>query len=350
MFLDSIVGVGDETLGRYWSCLRHLLFWAMDTLLCQAHTIQPNYPAYVAGLPALWGDGSISPDTRKKLLEVARRFFNWGKINLPEFRNLPLSWISTLKYSKPARRCMDEHVYVSLDEVESLLAVPVKEDDLALRRDKAAAATLYLTGMRAEAFTTAPIQAFDFTGMRVQQWTDLGVVTKNGTEATTFMLPIQSLLDAALKWDTFIRAELPPTARWFAVIDNQWGEQSLSQNEPGKNRKQSLNKRLRMLYELAGLPYKSAHKFRHGHAVWGLQHARTMADYKAVSMNLMHGNVKVTDEIYAPLLSAEVQQRIACLDSNPISQPDDDLRALVGRLSNVEISQVMVALAERLAA
>lgn len=349
-FMENGIGVGNDSLERYWSYLRHLLLWAMETLLCRADTIRPSYLAYVTNLPSPRGDGPISHDTRKKMLGLAKRFFCWAKTDCPEFRSLPSTWICTLKYSKPARRCMDEHIYVSLDEMFRLIEVPADENDLALRRDKGAAAALFLTGMRAEAFTTAPIQAFNFNELYVQQWADLGVVTKNGTEATTFMLPIPNLIDAALKWDTFVRAELPPMARWYAATDQKWGDQQLSQNEPGKNRNTALDKRLKLLYAKAELPYKSAHKFRHGHAVWGLQHARTMADYKAVSMNLMHGNVKVTDEIYAPLLSTEVQQRIAYLASNPVDQPDDDLRTFVSRLSNAELSKVMVAVAERLAA
>ncbi len=77
-------------------------------------------------------------------------------------------------------------------------------------------------------------------------------------------------------------------------METAWGEQKLSSAEPGQHRSQALNKRLRVLYQAAGLPYKSAHKFRHGHAVYGLQHAKMMADYKAVSMNLMHANLQVT--------------------------------------------------------
>jgi hypothetical protein len=38
-----------------------------------------------------------------------------------------------------------------------------------------------------------------------------------------------------------------------------------------------------------------------------------MADYKAVSMNLMHGNIRITDGIYAPLASTEVKQRVTAL-------------------------------------
>jgi hypothetical protein len=62
-----------------------------------------------------------------------------------------------------------------------------------------------------------------------------------------------------------------------------------------------------------GLPYHSPHKFRHGHAVFALQHAKTMPDYKAVSMNLMHCDIRVTDGIYAPLAQDEVKERIAKL-------------------------------------
>lgn len=59
----------------------------------------------------------------------------------------------------------------------------------------------------------------------------------------------------------------------------------------------------------AGLPPRLHHKFRHGHAVWSLQHAPTMADKKAVSLNLMHEDVQVTDGICAPLLGSEVCDR-----------------------------------------
>jgi len=66
---------------------------------------------------------------------------------------------------------------------------------------------------------------------------------------------------------------------------------------------------MRKLFDRADLPYKSPHKFRHGHAVYALQRAKTMADYKAVSMNLMHDDIRVIDGIYAPLAADEVKQR-----------------------------------------
>ncbi len=79
-------------------------------------------------------------------------------------------------------------------------------------------------------------------------------------------------------------------------------------------------------------------------------HARTMPDYKALSMNLMHHDLRITDSIYAPMLSNDVQKRIANLASQPVNQPDDDLRVMVSRLSNADLSKVMMIVAERLAA
>ncbi len=48
-----------------------------------------------------------------------------------------------------------------------------------------------------------------------------------------------------------------------------------------------------------------------------------MADYKAVSMNLMHGDIRITDSIYTPLLGSEAQQHITNLSdpSPPLTGP-----------------------------
>jgi integrase len=54
-----------------------------------------------------------------------------------------------------------EHVFVTIDEVHRLAALEIPDEDLALRRDQAGAALLYLSGMRAGAFSTLPIAASD---------------------------------------------------------------------------------------------------------------------------------------------------------------------------------------------
>jgi hypothetical protein len=97
-----------------------------------------------------------------------------------------------------------------------------------------------------------------------------------------------------------------------------------------------------------GLEYQSPHKFRHRNAVYGLQHARTMADYKAVSMNLMHSNIKVTDQIYAPMLPEEVGCRIAGLTSEPPDQPEGKLPVGFNNLTDDQLASLMRVAAQRL--
>jgi hypothetical protein len=73
-----------------------------------------------------------------------------------------------------------------------------------------------------------------------------------------------------------------------------------------------------------------------------------MADYKTVSMNLMHADIKITDEIYAPILSNEVQIRIGRLAASEPASIDNSIESLVRSLSNHDLSAVMRIVAERL--
>ena len=246
------------------------------------------------------------------------------------------------------RDANDEPEYVLLEKVIQPIIVPHDDGDQALLRDKAAAAMLFLSGAIASAFTILPISQVDLPSSTLRQWPELGVATKNGKRATTFLLPISELLSAAQAWDDVIHPNLPSAAPWYTPISAHWGGQSLGEAAPGKNRHQALDKRLRQLFNQGGLPYKSAHKFRHGHAVYGLQHAQTMAVYKAVSMNLMHEDIKITDEIYAPIMSNEVQLRISRLADSKPDQVENSLESLVRNLSNNDLSAVMRIVAERL--
>jgi integrase len=178
---------------------------------------------------------------------------------------------------------------------------------------------------------------------------ELGVKTKNGKRATTYLLPIPEPLVVVEEWDSILRSKAQPGSLWYPPIVSSWGEQAIEvEKPPGNNRHQALDKRLKLLFQAAGMEYRSAHKFRYGHAVYGLQHATTMVDYKAVSMNLMHADVKITDQIYAPIRTEEVSQRIAGLSGLSGVGPDNKLKDYFNGLSNREISQVMRIAAERL--
>jgi integrase len=349
-YLEETLGLSEKSVSRYWFHLRHLLVWADETLLPYAPRIHPVFQAYVMDLPGKSGRLQLSDETQSRIVETARRFFEWAKIHSYEdFRMTKSSWIDTLRPRK-TRAQQSDHEFVTLEEVQQLVNIRIPCNNLALLRDRAAATMLFLSGMRASAFASAPIKAFDLEKGCVYQWPkEMGVDTKNGKRATTYLLPIPKLLKVVKEWDRYVRIALPLTSPWYAPIKNEWGEHQLSMKEPGKNRNLALNKRLRLLFQVAGLEYKSAHKFRHGHAVYGLQHAITMADYKAVSLNLMHEDIRTTDSIYACLVTDEVKTRIAGLQPSENIEPSNQLEMYFQKLSDDELALAVRIASERLA-
>jgi site-specific recombinase XerC len=65
-----------------------------------------------------------------------------------------------------------------------------------------------------------------------------------------------------------------------------------------------------------GLPYHSPHKFRHGFAVIALKNAKDIPALKAVSQNLMHSNLSITDGVYGILSSTDISEQIKSLGKN----------------------------------
>jgi integrase len=349
-YLDDVYQLDRRSIERYWFYLKYLLLWADDALLSDVAVIRPTFATFLTTTRRDGDEGSLAPATLKKVIQTVKRFFTWVKLTYPrEYRNLSTAWIDTLRPPRSAQPA-PEHTFVSLDEVRHLVAVKVSRSDLSLWRDQVGAVMLFLSGMRAGAFCTLPISAMDLSNLTLQQWPSLGVETKNGKAATTYLLDIPELLAVVEEWDTFIRSQLPPSAMWYTPIISRWGEQTLSPDAPGKNRNLAVSKRMRKLFDCANLPYKSPHKFRHGHAVYALQHAKTMADYKAVSMNLMHEDIRVTDSIYAPLAGSDIQQRIAGLTNQAaaVPQANDSLTALIQNLPKDQLAAALMAIAQQL--
>ncbi len=349
-YLLEDMQLADKSVNRYRFYLRHLLLWADEVLFSNAPSIRPAFPSYLASVRRDGKAETLAPTTLKKIVNTAKRFFVWLKMTFPtQCRPLTKAWIDALRPPRGVTPAPD-HEYVTLEEVMQLAVVEIDEGDLALRRDQAGAALLYLSGMRGGALGSLPLEAVDVKERMIRQWPSLGVRTKNDKSATTYLLEIPELLAVVERWDTFVRSQLPPTAMWYAPTNSQWGQQMLSADPPGENRNVAIAKRMRKLFAVAGLPYKSPHKFRHGHAVYGLQRARTMADYKAVSMNLMHGNISITDGVYAPLAGDEVRQRIARLSGSPVSGPlaVGGPATFIRGLSDAELSQALIVVAERL--
>lgn len=63
------------------------------------------------------------------------------------------------------------------------------------------------------------------------------------------------------------------------------------------HRETFLARGVRRLCEAADIPYLSPHKLRHGHAVYAIERALTVGDLKAVSQNLVHSSLVITDGI-----------------------------------------------------
>jgi len=354
-YLEEVLQLNPASVERYRFYLRHLLLWADRQNFRDVQVIRPTLPAYLASLPGKEGKGTLAGGSQKKIIDSSKRFFRWAKSTYPrEMNSLPVAWIDTLRLSRQPQ-VSAENVFVTLEEVKILISVPVPENNLVLLRDQAAAALLFLSGMRASAFTTLPISGVDLENLTLRQWPELGVHTKNSKRATTFLLNIPELLDPVRRWDAVVRTTLPASTPWYAPVAHTWGDQRLSPKEPGKTRSQALQKRLELLFSLANVKFKSPHKFRHGHAVYGLLHAQTMADYKAVSMNLMHDSIEITDSTYAPMLSSDVQERIAGLSGKAASTPDreahlagNELEAYLNRLDRESQKHALVFIAGRL--
>ncbi|MBA4385711.1 MAG: hypothetical protein C0410_13320, partial [Anaerolinea sp.] len=210
-YLQEVMQLTPASLDRYRFYFRHLLLWAGEKDFKTVQDIRPTLPSYLASLPGKDRKDTLAGTTQKKILDTSKRFFRWAKATYPrELNNLPLAWIDTLRMIRQPQ-VTAENVFVSEDEVRQLIAYPVAQDDLALLRDQAAAALLFLSGMRGSAFVTLSISALDLENLTVRQWPELGVHTKNSKKATTFLLNIPDLLVPVRRWDAIVRPVLPPT-------------------------------------------------------------------------------------------------------------------------------------------
>jgi len=337
-FLDYLLNVksrNKKSVERYQFWLRHLLLWAMERSFDTANRIKPAFPQYV-------NDLELAPESKKKIVETARSFFKWLKLyHSRQFVSLPAYWIEDLTPTKIPRGNSLE--YVTVDEVIKIVRLKIDKSNIALWRDQAMTAMLFLSGARAGAATSLPIKAvhLDSQYPNIEQKPALGVHTKNNQSATTFLHNIPELLESARSWDRYVRSNCPQDYPWYAPIHQRWGDQHLSNITPGNNRITALNRRLNILDRAAGLPHRSPHKYRHGYAIYGLQHCQTMAQYHALSRNLMHANIAITDERYVHLEEMERGKLLGQVSQNHTQQPDDELNILLTKLDKEDLHRAI---------
>lgn len=304
-FLNFHVAVKQSdprTVENYRWRLKYLLEWADSKRLSSANTIKPSFPVY---LDSLDGEQSRMSAARfTAICKTARAFLSWARMAFPgRYRGVSEFWIMTIRppRARSEQAELQTRELYTLDDVLQLVRFE-PGNSFMLRRSQAAVAFLFLSGMRIGAFVTLPIGCVDLPGMRVMQLPEKGVATKNRKAAETSLINIPELLDVVHKWDQFIRPRLSDRHLWYAFLD-LYG--NLAQNIPNQKtlveRRIGFNADLKELCQAAGVRYLSAHKLRHGNAVYCIKRAKDMAQMKAISENLMHATIGITDGIYGRL-------------------------------------------------
>ena len=245
----------------------------------------------------------------------------WLSDNKSGYTHLNHTWRSTLKVRRMTHVPKTREA-VTLEDIQRLAAVSVRT--IAEQRIQAAAVFLYLSGMRVGAFVSMPILAVDIQKRMVKQHPNLGVRTKNGKHATTFLLDIPELLEIVQEWDKLVRSALPEHGYWFAPFSPDTGHIDTNNFSCPESRRSLLNRQLKQWQREHELHEYSPHKFRHGHIHYGNERALTYADFKAVSLNVMHSSTQVTDEFYSVLSVAELQNRIQNLGNQPEQAGSED--------------------------
>ncbi|MCE9644456.1 MAG: site-specific integrase [Chloroflexi bacterium] len=294
--------------------LRYLLEWAQEKPFREVMKIRPSFPEYMLTARMDGEEGQLSAVYIKKTLATARLFFTWLSDNEYSYKRIKQAWIKTVKVKRLSDIPKNAEA-VSLEEICKIAASPA--NSIQERRARAAAVFLYLSGIRIGAFVSLPIQAVDIANKKIIQSPSLGVRTKNSKHAVTFLLDIPELLKVVKDWDNEVRSALPPNGYWFAPLSNVTGKIEKNIVSIGEHRETIARRNIKEWLERVGLPYHSPHKFRHGHIHYGLANSKDVADYKAVSLNVMHSSMKITDQFYSVHNDDEVKKRIDSLSLPP---------------------------------
>ena len=323
-YCDQVRQNSPETVARNRAHLRHLLTWADETPLPKARQLNPGLPAYILTARADGRAGKLSASSIKKGLECARHFFAFARDQWPvRYHAIKASWIETLEPPRGSRleSHLVEHKAYTIEDVLKIVRVPV--ETLRQQRGQVAAAMLFLSGMRVEALATLPISCVDIAKREIRQLPECGVRTKNRKAAVTYLLEIPELLAVVDRWDRLVRVH-PPESLWYSTLTRD-GMVLTVTSEAHLGRGDLVMRDLRPVCTLAGVPYLSPHKLRHGFAVYALKLASNMAELKAISQNLMHSSVTITDSIYARLVNDDVKNIIGSLGKDIQPVQDDRL-------------------------
>jgi len=319
--------LSESSLGLEETWLRHLLEWAQENSFDRVPKIRPTLPEYMLTARLDGSANALSPVYVRKIIRASYNFFQWLRTHKRGFGSINQAWLDTLK---PPRMTIEhkEHEAVTLEEIRAMAKAPVYS--MRDKRIRAAAAFWFLSGIRIGAFVTLPIKAVDIENLTIKQWPKFGVHTKFRKHATTYLLDIPDLLEVVKDWDRYIRDVILDSGYWFTPISPITGELDQEYSQNGNNRHSRARKDLQDWINRVGLPYHSPHKFRHGFAVYALKLAKDIGELKAISQNLMHSNISITDGIYGILSEKDMKAQINALNTNMVfTEEKDSLQELL---------------------
>ncbi len=87
----------------------------------------------------------------------------------------------------------------------------------------------------------------------------------------------------------------------------------------------SFTRGLKRLCSKVNIKYKSPHKLRNGHGVYGIKNVNSIEEFKAFSQNMMHGSMEITDRMYGRLANDNVKSIISNMKSGKTNQKKEDL-------------------------
>jgi integrase len=256
---------------------------------------------------------SLSPASIKKCLSFSRQFFDFARNEWPHrYKAITPSWIEMLQSPRHLR--IDSRLPVrQLYALEDVLQIArVSTETLREERAKVAVCILFLSGMRADALASIPIACIHIDDNQIDQLPEMGVRTKGRKAAITYLLDIPELWAVVKAWDARMRTALQPDSLWYSPL-SQDGMELCETKIAFEGRHSAVRNDVRLICDRAGVPYLSSHKLRHGHVVYALKQAVDMADLKAVSQNIMHSTISITDGTYGNFIRDDIHSLIAGL-------------------------------------
>lgn len=324
-YQEVVLQYSHKSIARKWGHLRHLLDWADDLLFIKASKSENHFPKFLLNSRNDRRIGRLSATSMQRACLEARSFFEWCRLHkASRYKRLPQVWIETIRPGRSIGMQSElyEREYYSLDEVRKL--VDFQPHKLVDQRDKAATAFVFLSGIRVSAFVSLPVRCVDLENMVVDQLPSEGVQTKNSKAAKTYLLPIPDLIEIVADWDKKVRRELGEGASWYSPLSTDgmnWRQSEFAGDS--ESRRMSFSRGLRRLCASANISYRSPHKLRNGHGVYGVKTAKTIEEYKAFSQNMMHESMEITDRLYGKLARNDVKTIINRLSSMPKKNVED---------------------------